>query len=146
MDDRDRRGMQGKPLDALLLDAVFFVAGHGTTLVGEMDPDLILPAGQQVNFEKTVPDTFFQNFIPGFGELTSLWIRNGIHFVGAVFRQAGSNDTLFIGQGSVDDGIVRFLKSLPRFLEMLLSIVVLRKHDDTGSLPVQAMHDEHPVS
>ena len=46
--------MKCEPFDALFLDSILFVASHRTALVRKMDPDLVLPTGQQIYFQKTV--------------------------------------------------------------------------------------------
>ena len=47
--------MKGEPFHALSLASILFITHHWTTFVGKMDPDLILPAGQQLYFQQTVP-------------------------------------------------------------------------------------------
>jgi len=46
--------MKCHSLDTLSPDSILFIANHGTAFLREMDPDLILPASQEIYLEKTV--------------------------------------------------------------------------------------------
>ena len=138
--------MKCKPFNALFLNSIPFVANHRIAFFCKMDPDLILPAGQQIYFQKTVLCRFSQNFISGPSQLTPFRIGNGIHFMNTVFCEKGSNYTLLLRQHSAYYRIVFFLKSPPLFLQITLGILVFRKHDNTGSISIQTMYDKYPVS
>lgn len=46
--------MECKPFNALLFNPILFVANHRMAFVRKMNPNLILPTGQQIYFQQAV--------------------------------------------------------------------------------------------
>ena len=73
------------------------------SLIGEVDTDLVFPAGQKGNFQQTEQGGFFQHFISGSRELAFCGVVGGIDDEGLVLGEVGGNDSFFLVEAAVDD-------------------------------------------
>jgi len=79
--------MEGEASELVGGLSIFSVADDGVTLVGKMNTDLVFPAGQKGNFQKTESGGFFQHFVSGLRKFSFLGVVGGIDDEGLVLGE-----------------------------------------------------------
>lgn len=110
--------------------SIFSVADNGMFLIGEVDTDLVFPAGQKGNFQETEPGGFFQHFISGLREFSFLGVVGGIDDEGLVLGEVGCDYSFFLGEAAVDDREVFLFSFLPFVLESQFNFLTFCEDED----------------
>ncbi len=125
--------------------AVLGVAHHRMPFFGEVNPDLVLASGQEMNLQQRQSPYFFQNRIFGVGEFSRCLVGGGIDVEGTVFSQVAADGAAGGGDGTMNDGEIPLVALLPVLLQVLLDPFAFGQHQYTGGLTVKAMDDIDPV-
>ncbi len=146
MFEGDRFGMEGQSSKLVAGLSIFSVADNGMSLIGQMDADLVFPAGQKGNFQQTESGGFFQHFISGSREFAFCGVGGGINDEGLVLSEERGDDCLFLGQAAVNDRKVFLFRIFPLSLELEFNFLAFCKDKDAGGPLVKTVDGEEPIS
>lgn len=79
--------MEGEAFAVVFRVSVFSIACDWMANIGKVDANLIFPAGEERNFQKTKIGGFFEDFVSGFGEFSFFGIGCGIDDEGFVLGE-----------------------------------------------------------
>jgi len=138
--------MEGEPFRHKIAGPVFPVPGDGMALFREVHPDLMLAAGEEMNFHQAETLALLQNFVGRTGELTFSGVRGRVDLQGFILGQIGGDYPLFVRQFAMDDGQVVLFGLRPILLQEFFSLFAFGKNQDPGGVLIEAMDHIHPVA
>lgn len=108
--------MQRQTLAAFIFFPISFVADHRVADAGEVDADLVFPAGQQLDFQQRKVFGLFQYFVGGVRQFSLARIGGVVDGVRLVFRQVGGDGVGGLLTVAMDDSEIFLLGVLPLIL------------------------------
>ena len=141
----NRSGMECKALVPFMFFAVTLVADHRVANAGEMHADLVLAAGQKINFQQTKLFGPLEHSVSRVGELAFARVLRRVDTVRLVLRQIRRDGLGLLLTAAVDDGEILLLVVLPLALQAKLRLFVLGENENSRSLAIEPVHDENPI-
>lgn len=112
------------------------------SLVGQVDANLIFPAGQQGDFEQAESRRLFERLIGGVRQFSFCAVGGRIDDIRLVLGKVGGNHAFFGVHLAVHDGEVFFLGVLPLVLEGEFDVFSFGEQKYAGGPLVEAVDDE----
>ena len=93
--------------------AVFVITGHRMPQVGQMDADLVFPAGQKVDAQQAEFIGLFDHGIGGVGQFAFGAVGGRTHAIVLIFDEMAGDRPCLLREPSVDDRVIYLLGRAP---------------------------------
>ena len=108
---------------------------------GQVNPYLILPAGQEDQFQQRISFRHPKYDIGGLGQLPLIIVRCCIDVIPFILRQGSSNRSRTFFTLAMNNGQVLLFSLLPSVLQTEFRLFALSKDKRSGCIPVQSVND-----